>query len=315
MSNKDELKKILRSKYPKSLLDFENPDSNNVNTIYVSTKLANLDWVLGRGVPLGRIIEIYGPPSSGKTSICLQIAKSFSELEKPVVYIDAEHALDLDYIKVFKLDSELFIQPSYGEEALNIVRESIGKAGLIIVDSVASLVPKAEIEGNIGEANIGLQARLISQALRVLTPELGKSETALIFINQTRSSIGTYGNPEVTPGGNALKFYSSIRLAVKRKELIAGDESDYKGFELEVKSVKNKMAMPYRKASLILFPKEGFDEIYSLFFGALELGIIQREGNSYYFEGEKLGGSKQSSLEKVLENKDLQRQIYEKILS
>jgi recombination protein RecA len=311
----EDLKNLLKKKFPNSVIDFQNPEKNYLQIETISTKLANLDWVLGGGVPFGRLIEIYGAPSSGKTSICLQMAKSFKESGYPILYIDAEHALDLDYLKVFNVEDQIFVQPTYGEEALNIVREAIGKVGLIIVDSVAALVPKAEIDGDIGEANIGLQARMLGQALRILVPQLGKEKTSLIFINQTRSSIGTYGSPEITPGGNALKFYSSIRLSVKRKNLIASEDSSlYKGFELEVKSVKNKLTIPYKSCSLILIPTEGFDEIHSLFFGAVELGVITREGNSYFFEGQKLGGNRPASLQTVIENPDLQKAIYSKIL-
>lgn len=314
MNKKEILLENLKKKYGNSLLDIKNKKLFNLEEIgKVSTNLLNLDYVLGGGIPEGRILEIYGPPSSGKTSICLQIAKAFKSLGKIVLYIDAENALDLDYIKVFGIEEELFLQVSILEDCFNIIRESLEYVDLCIIDSVASLAPKSEVEASMEEQTIGLQARLFSKALRVLSPELNKHKTTLILINQTRTSIGGFtSGSEITPGGNAIKFYSSIRLQVKRSNILNSPEDNLPIFEIKVKTTKNKLDFPYKEAILYLSPREGFDELYSLVSAAIDLGILVRQGNSYFFEGTKIAGNKKDTLLEIQNNLELQNKIIQK---
>ena len=248
-----------------------------------------LDKALGGGYPKGRIIEIYGGESSGKTTLSLMATREVQKAGGNVAFIDAEHALDLEYAKKLGVDEKKLVitQPNYGEQALDILEQYIGTElfDLIVVDSVAALVPKAELEGEAGEFQMGLQARMMSQAMRKITPKLQKTNTTVIFINQTRSKIGVmFGSPTTTTGGNALKFYASQRLETARIKAIKNGD-DVVGHILQVKVVKNKVSTPYQKAQLPLIYGKGVYEIAEIVQLALDNGILEKSGASYKFEG------------------------------
>ena len=263
----------------------------------IPTGAISLDIALGvGGVPKGRIVEIYGPESSGKTSLTLHIAAEAQKQGGVVAFIDAEHAFDPNYAQKIgvNLENLLISQPDYGEQALEILETLVrsGAVDLIIVDSVAALTPKAEIEGEMGESHMGLQARLMSQALRKITGIVGKTGTTVIFINQLRMKIGVmFGNPETTTGGNALKFYSSVRMDIRRTEKISsGDE--LLGHVVRVKVVKNKMAPPFREALFDMINGKGIDGMSSLIDAALKFGVIEKAGSWFKYNGENLGQGK-----------------------
>lgn len=260
----------------------------------ISTGALSLDLALGvGGVPKGRVIEIYGPEAGGKTTLSLQILAQMQKSGGTAAFIDAEHALDPAYATKLgvNLDALLVSQPDSGEQALEIVEKLVrsGAVDIIVVDSVAALVPQAEIEGEMGDSHVGLQARLMSQALRKLTSIISKTKTTLIFINQIRQKIGVmYGNPETTTGGLALKFYASVRLDIRRIEAIRkGDEVI--GSRVRVKVVKNKVASPYRQAEICMFHGEGMSAESCLIDMGVEHGIIEKSGSWYLWKGEKLG--------------------------
>ncbi|MCA9378998.1 recombinase RecA [Candidatus Dojkabacteria bacterium] len=263
----------------------------------IPTGAISLDIALGvGGVPKGRIVEIYGPESSGKTSLTLHIAAEAQKQGGVVAFIDAEHAFDPNYAQKIgvNLENLLISQPDYGEQALEILETLVrsGAVDLIIVDSVAALTPKAEIEGEMGDSHMGLQARLMSQALRKITGIVGKTGTTVIFINQLRMKIGVmFGNPETTTGGNALKFYSSVRMDIRRTEKISsGDE--LLGHVVRVKVVKNKMAPPFREALFDMINGKGIDGMSSLIDAALKFGVIEKAGSWFKYNGENLGQGK-----------------------
>jgi recombination protein RecA len=260
----------------------------------VPTGCLSLDLALGvGGVPRGRIIEIYGPESSGKTTLAQHIVAEVQKLGGIAAFVDAEHALDPSYAKKIGVNiEELFIsQPDTGEQALEIVEKLVrsNAVDVIVIDSVAALTPKAEIEGDMGDSHVGLQARLMSQALRKLAGIVAKSRTVVIFINQIRMKIGVmFGNPETTTGGNALKFYSSVRIEVRRSAQVKQGEQII-GNRVKVKIVKNKVAPPFREAEFFIMYNEGIsisDDILDL---GVEHGVIERRGNSYAYGEEKLG--------------------------
>jgi recombination protein RecA len=267
-----------------------------------------LDEALGiGGYPRGRIIEIYGPESGGKTTLALHAIAEAQKLGGIAAFVDAEHALSPDYAKNVGVNiDELWVsQPDTGEQALEIAESLVrsGAVDIIVVDSVAALTPQAEIEGDMGDAHMGLQARLMSQALRKLTATIGKSKTILIFINQIRMKIGImFGNPETTTGGNALKFYSSVRLEVRRMETIeAGKDSDAVGNRVKVKVVKNKVAPPFRKAELEIIFGKGVSAIGSLLDAAVKYEIIDKKGAWYAYDEEKIGQGRDNA-KQYLEN-------------
>ncbi|HOX21889.1 MAG TPA: recombinase RecA [Elusimicrobiales bacterium] len=260
----------------------------------IPTGALSLDVALGvGGVPRGRVIEIYGPEAGGKTTLSLQILAQVQKSGGTAAFIDAEHALDPAYATKLgvDLDALLVSQPDSGEQALEIVEKLVrsGAVDLVVVDSVAALVPQAEIEGEMGDSHVGLQARLMSQALRKLTSIISKTQTTLVFINQIRQKIGVmYGNPETTTGGLALKFYASVRLDIRRIEAIRkGDEVI--GSRVRVKVVKNKVAPPYRQAEVSMFHGEGISRETCLIDMGLEHGILEKSGSWYLWKGEKLG--------------------------
>lgn len=277
--------------------------AKNVRTIG-SGSIA-LDQALGvGGYPRGRVIEIYGPESGGKTTLTLHAIREVQRGGGAAAFIDAEHAFDTNYAKSIGVDTDavLFSQPDHGEQALDIVDSLVRSAqiDLIVVDSVAALVPKAEIEGDMGDAHMGLQARLMSQALRKLTPILNRNETTLVFINQLRHKIGvTFGSPETTTGGNALKFFASVRLDVRRIGTVKAGEEPV-GSRTRVKVVKNKLAPPFREAEFDLRWGKGIDEATDLIDHGCLLGIIEKSGSHMSFAGEHLGQGRERSREALL---------------
>jgi recombination protein RecA len=291
-----------------------------VDVEVISTGSPSLDLALGvGGLPRGRIIEIYGPESSGKTTLALSVAAQVQKAGGQVAFIDTEHALDPDYAKRIGVNVEKLVisQPDSGEDALNIVEKLIrsGLFDLIIVDSVAALVPRAELEGEVGDQFIGLQARMMSQALRKLTGIISKTRTVLIFINQTRAMIGgMVPGQETTPGGKALKFYASVRIELKRVAQIKKGE-EIIGNKIKAKIVKNKVAPPFKTAEFDIYYDEGISYEADLINLGERLGVIKKSGNSYFFEETKLGGSFQSAREFLKQNPEISKKIFEKIKS
>mgnify|MGYP001049136392 CR=1 FL=1 len=290
-------------------------ETSKINVETISTGSPLIDFALGVwGLPRGRIIEIYGPESSGKTTLALSVVKQAQKENGQVAFIDTEHALDPDYAKRIGVDIEKLIisQPDSGEDALNIVEKLVKSTlfDLIVVDSVAALVPKAELEGEIGDQFIGLQARMMSQALRKLTGIISKTRTVVIFINQTRAMIGgMIPGQETTPGGKALKFYSSVRIELKRiSQIKKGDETI--GNKVKVKIVKNKVAPPFKTAEVDIYYNEGISFEADLINLGEKLGIIKKNGNTYFFEETKLGGSFQSAKEFLKDNPDICKKIF-----
>lgn len=272
----------------------------------IGTGAPSLDIALGiGGVPRGRIVEIYGPESSGKSTLAVHIVANAQASGGLAAYIDAEHALDPSYAAKIgvNIDDLLISQPDSGEEALNIA-ETLARSNavdVIVIDSVAALVPKSELEGEIGDSFMGLQARMMSQALRKLTSSLAKSNTCAIFINQIREKIGVvYGNPETTTGGRALKFFSSIRLDLRRISGIKGNNNEEIGNRVRAKVVKNKLAPPFKCAEFdILFHEAGISKIGCLIDTGVEYGIIEKRGSWFSFEGERLGQGRESVREEL----------------
>jgi recombination protein RecA len=266
-----------------------------------------LDVALGTGgLPRGRIIEIYGPESSGKTTLTLHAIAEAQRAGGVCAFIDAEHALDVEYARRLgvQLDDLLVSQPDNGEQALEIVDTLVrtGAIDLIVVDSVAALTPKAEIEGEMGDAHMGLQARLMSQALRKLTAIISRTRSAVIFINQLRQKIGVvYGNPETTTGGNALKFYCSVRLDIRKKKVVKRGEESI-GSEVKVKVVKNKLAPPFREAEFEILYGIGVNKAGELVDTAEKLGLVEKSGAWYSYGGQKLGQGKDKAQAHLEEN-------------
>jgi recombination protein RecA len=280
----------------------------------ISTGSLALDMALGvGGVPKGRVVEIYGPESSGKSTLALHIVAEAQRNGGVCAYIDAEHALDPVYARAIGVDvDELYIsQPDTGEQALEIADTLIRSAALdvLIIDSVAALTPRAEIEGDMGDSHVGLQARLMSQALRKITANLNKSNTVAVFINQLREKIGVmYGSPEVTPGGRALKFYSSVRLDIRRIESIK-DGAEVIGNRTRVKVVKNKVAAPFKQAEFDIMYGQGISREGSLLEVAVELGYVKRAGAWFTYEGEQLGQGRENVKGFLRENPQLMAEI------
>ncbi len=288
----------------------------------IPTGAITLDLALGvGGVPRGRVVEIYGPEASGKTTVALHIAAEAQKLGGIVAFIDAEHALDPLYARNLGVDIDnlLVSQPDTGEQALEIAEALVrsGAVDVVIVDSVAALTPRAEIEGEMGDAHVGLQARLMSQALRKLTGAIGKSKTVAIFINQIREKVGIiFGNPEVTPGGRALKFYSSVRLEVRRTESLK-QGNELIGNRIRVKVVKNKVAPPFKEAEFDILYGKGISKTGCLLDLAAEKEIITKSGSWYSFGDIRLGQGRENSRDFLDEHPELvaeiEKALYEKL--
>jgi recombination protein RecA len=284
----------------------------------ISTGALSIDYALGiGGVPRGRVIEIFGPESSGKTTLALQVIAEAQKKGGMAAFVDAEHALDAAYAKKLgvDLDNLLVSQPDNGEQALEIVEVIIrsNSVDVVVVDSVAALVPRAEIEGEMGEAQMGLQARLMSQALRKLTGAVSKSKTSLIFINQLREKIGVmFGNPETTTGGRALKFYASVRIDIRRIGAIK-DGENVVGGRTRVKIVKNKLAPPFREAEFDVMYGEGVSREGDLIDIAVEHKIIEKSGAWFAYGGERLGQGRENVKNFLKENIDVRTAIEEKV--
>ena len=284
----------------------------------ISTGAVSLDYALGiGGVPRGRVIEIFGPESSGKTTLTLQIIAEAQKLGGMAAFVDAEHALDAQYAKKLgvDLDNLLVSQPDNGEQALEIVEVLVRSGGVdvVVVDSVAALVPRAEIDGEMGEAQMGLQARLMSQALRKLTGVVSKSKTCLIFINQLREKIGVmFGNPETTTGGRALKFYASVRIDIRRIGAIKDGESVVGG-RTRVKIVKNKVAPPFREAEFDVMYGEGISREGDLLDLAVDRKIVEKSGTWFAFSGDRLGQGRENVKQFLKENPVIFKAIEDRV--
>src|SRR4051794_14989995 len=284
----------------------------------VSTGALSLDLALGiGGLPRGRIVEIYGPESSGKSTLATHVVAEAQRNGGICAYIDAEHAMDPVYAEAIgvNVDDLLISQPDTGEQALEISDMLIrsGALDVLVIDSVAALVPRAEIEGEMGDSHMGLQARLMSQALRKLTGNLSKSRTICVFINQLREKIGVmFGSPETTPGGRALKFYSSVRLDIRRIEAIK-DGTEIMGNRTRVKVVKNKVAPPFKQAEFDIMYGKGISREGSLLDVGVDLGIVKKAGAWFTYEGEQLGQGRENAKQFLTENLDLMLEISEKV--
>ncbi|HLX91964.1 MAG TPA: recombinase RecA [Puia sp.] len=284
----------------------------------ISTGSIGLDVALGvGGLPRGRIVEIYGPESSGKTTIATHVIAEAQKKGGMCAIVDAEHAFDSGYAQKLgvDIDSLLISQPDYGEQGLEIADRLIlsGALDVVVIDSVAALVPKGELEGEMGDSKMGLQARLMSQALRKLTATISKTNTICIFINQLREKIGVmFGNPETTTGGNALKFYSSVRLDIRRLAQIKdGDQAV--GNRVKVKVVKNKVAPPFRSAEFDIVFGEGISKMGEIIDMGVELGIVQKSGSWFSYNSDKLGQGRDAVKELIRDNPDLATEIEQKI--
>ncbi|HUX64650.1 recombinase RecA [Sulfuricella sp.] len=284
----------------------------------VSTGSLGLDIALGvGGLPRGRVVEIYGPESSGKTTLTLQVIAEMQKLGGTAAFIDAEHALDPQYAQKLGVQvSDLLIsQPDTGEQALEIADMLVrsGSVDIVVIDSVAALTPKAEIEGEMGDSHMGLQARLMSQALRKLTGNIKRTNTLVIFINQIRMKIGVmFGNPETTTGGNALKFYASVRLDIRRTGAIKKGE-EVVGSETRVKVVKNKVAPPFKQAEFDILYGEGISREGEIIELGVQHKIVEKSGAWYSYKGEKIGQGKDNSREYLKEHKDIATEIEAKV--
>ncbi len=293
-------------------------EQSDIKVPTVSSGSIAIDVALGvGGYPRGRIIEIYGPESSGKTTVALHAIAEVQKLGGYAAFIDAENALDPSYAQKLgvNIDELLVSQPDTGEQGLEIAEALVrsGAIDIIVVDSVAALVPKAEIEGEMGDSHMGLQARLMSQAMRKLSGALNKSKTIAIFINQVREKIGVmFGNPETTPGGRALKFYSTIRMEVRRAEVIK-QGSEIIGNRTKIKIVKNKVAPPFKSAEVDIMYGEGISLEGEIVDIGSELDIIQKSGSWYSYEGERLGQGRENAKHYLKENPELKHEILKKI--
>ncbi len=293
-------------------------ESNHMQVEIVPSGSLALDIALGiGGLPRGRIIEVYGPESSGKTTVALHAIAEVQKVGGQAAFIDAEHALDPAYASKLgvNIDELLLSQPDTGEQALEIAEALVrsGAVDIIVIDSVAALVPKAEIEGEMGDSHVGLQARLMSQALRKLSGAISKSKTIAIFINQLREKVGVmFGNPETTPGGRALKFYSTIRLDVRRVETIK-QGNDMIGNRTRIKVVKNKVAPPFKQADIDIMYGEGISREGSIVDIGTEMDIIQKSGAWYSYEGERLGQGRENAKQFLKENPEIALTIENKV--
>lgn len=294
-------------------------EKQKVDIDVIPTGALSLDIALGvGGIPKGRIIEIYGPESSGKTTLAIHILTEAQKMGEAVAFIDAEHAFDPVYAKNIGLNiDELYIsQPDFGEQALEILETLVRSSafGVIVVDSVAALTPRAEIEGEMGDSHMGLQARLMSQALRKITAISAKTGTTIIFLNQLRMKIGImFGNPETTTGGNALKFYSSVRMDIRLKDKILKD-GEVVGHSRKIKIVKNKVAPPFKEATFDMIYPYGIDKESSILDAALQAGIVQKSGAWFKYGTEQLAQGKDATVEVLKKDEKLRAKIVKEVL-
>ena len=293
-------------------------ENANMNVSAVSTGSLSLDFALGvGGIPRGRITEIYGPESSGKTTIALHVIAEVQRQGGEAAFIDAEHALDPSYAKKLgvNINNLLVSQPDYGEQALSIA-ETLANSGaidIIVIDSVAALVPRAEIEGDMGDSHVGLQARLMSQAMRKLSGAIAMSKCIVIFSNQLREKVGVmYGNPEVTPGGKALKFYASVRIDVRKTEALKNGAEVY-GAHTKCKVVKNKVSPPFKVAEFDILYGSGISKSSEIIDMAIQLEIIEKSGAWFYYNGDRLGQGKENVRKYIESDKDFMAELEEKI--
>jgi recombination protein RecA len=292
--------------------------STRVRVDSISTGAINLDAAIGiGGIPRGRVTEIYGPESSGKTTLCLHVVANAQKTGGVAAFIDAEHALDIEYARKLGVDVEnlLVSQPDTGEQALEICEILVrsGAVDVVVIDSVAALVPKAEIEGDMGDSHVGLQARLMSQALRKLTGAIARSKTAVVFINQLREKVGVmFGSPETTTGGKALKFYASVRLDIRRIGPVK-DKEDVVGSHVRVKVVKNKVAPPFRQAEFDIMYAEGISHTSLLVDIGAESGIIDKSGAWYSYNGQKIGQGRENAKLFLKDNPAMMAEVEEKV--
>ena len=295
-------------------------DTHMLEQGVISTGSMSVDLALGvGGVPRGRVLEVYGPESGGKTTLCLHVVAEAQRAGGVAAFIDAEHALDPAYAKNIGVDIDnlLVSQPDTGEQALEICELLVrsGAVDVIVIDSVAALVPRAEIEGDMGDSHVGLQARLMSQALRKLTAIMSRSRTTVIFINQIREKIGViYGNPETTPGGRALKFYSSVRMEVRRRSDVKSG-SDKVGNVTRVKIMKNKVAPPFKEVEVEIMFGRGIDKMGDLINIASDLDIVQKSGSWYSYGTERLGQGKEKTSAILSENPEMTEEIKQKVIA
>lgn len=294
-------------------------ENSTLNVEAVSTGSISLDHATGiGGLPKGRIIEIYGPESSGKTTLALHVVAQAQKNGGEAAFIDAEHALDPEYAENLGVDinSLLVSQPDNGEQALEIA-EALARSGaidIIVVDSVAALVPRAEIEGDMGDSHVGLHARLMSQALRKLAGVINKSNTLIIFINQLREKVGvTYGNPEVTTGGRALKFYASVRIDVRRVEQLKGQGGEFVGAHTRAKIVKNKVAPPFKEAEFDIMYGEGISKVGEIIDLGVKFEIIRKSGAWFYYGEQRLGQGRENVKILFKQNPDLADEIEKQV--
>lgn len=293
-------------------------DKGIIEQEVISTGSIGLDMALGiGGLPKGRVVEIYGPESSGKTTLAIHVIAEAQKKGGMCAFIDAEHAFDSVYAQKLGVDIDnlLISQPDYGEQALEIADRLIlsGALDVVVIDSVAALVPKSELEGEMGDSKMGLQARLMSQALRKLTATIHKTNSCCIFINQLREKIGVmFGNPETTTGGNALKFYASVRLDIRRMAQIKDGEESI-GNHVKVKVVKNKVAPPFRLAEFDIIYGEGISKVGEIIDMGVDLGIIQKSGSWFSYNNDKLGQGRESVKQLMLDNPEMANEIEAKI--
>ena len=294
-------------------------DNSAVDVPVISTGALSLDIALGiMGLPRGRIIEIFGPESSGKTTLCMHVIANAQKAGGVAAFIDAEHAVDPSYAKKIgvNIDNLLIAQPDCGEDALNIVNTLIASnaVDIIVIDSVAALVPKAEIEGQVGDSFMGLQARMMSQALRKITGAVSRSRTCCIFTNQIREKIGVmFGNPETTTGGNAMKFYSSIRMNIRKIQTIKDAAGEAVGARAKVQVVKNKLAPPFKTAEFDIMWNEGISRIGSIIDVGMDLGLIEKRGSWFSFENEQLAQGREAVKTYLQENHEMEERILSRI--
>lgn len=294
--------------------------SHRKETPVIRSGALSLDIALGiGGIPRGRVVEIYGPESSGKSTLATHLVANVQKAGGIAAYIDAEHALDPGYAKRIgvNLDELMISQPDCGEDALNIVKTlaDSGAVDLIVIDSVAALVPRSELQGEIGDVHVGLQARMMSQALRKLTASLSRSNTCAVFINQIRDKIGVmFGSPETTPGGRALKFYSSIRLDIRRIGALKGADGEETGGRIRVKVAKNKMAPPFQTAEFDIIYNEGISHVGTVLDLATEKEIVKKSGAWFSYGPERLGQGREAARDFLKKNVDLQLEIEKKVI-